>query len=84
MSNSLFPGGGALSAYFNSINRKPRIEIYEDSKEPKNKWRWRIWMSSDIIGASSQGYSTRALCLIRMKCYLHLSPIPAKNYNKVG
>ena len=47
--------------------RIPRLDIYEDSKEPVNKFRWRIWMSSDIVAASSQGYATRALCIANLK-----------------
>ncbi|MEP7238114.1 MAG: hypothetical protein ABI685_09625 [Ferruginibacter sp.] len=67
MSNPFMPGKGSLlEAYFNA-SHKPRFEIYEDAKEPINKWRWRIWMSSDIVGASTQGYSTRTLCLTNVK-----------------
>ncbi len=47
--------------------KKPRFEIYTDAKEPVNKFRWRIYMSSDIVAASTQGYATRALCLENAK-----------------
>lgn len=65
MSNPFFPGN--KSPWDMYLAKKPRFEIYEDNKEPLKKYRWRIWMSSDIVGASSQGYSTRALCLENVK-----------------
>lgn len=65
MSNPLFPNGNGLLGAL--MSRKPRIEIYQDAKEPINKWRWKIWMSSDIIGASSQGYSSKASCIENVK-----------------
>ena len=61
------PGNNSLLNAFLNANRKPRFEIYEDHKEPEKKWRWRIMMSSDIIGASTQGYSSKALCLSNVK-----------------
>jgi uncharacterized protein YegP (UPF0339 family) len=48
-------------------NKKPQLEIYEDNKEPTKKWRWKITMSSDIVAASTQGYSTRAECVENIK-----------------
>lgn len=59
-----------LYSLMNSLNfyssKKPRFEIYPDEKEP-SKFRWRLWMSSDIVGASTQGYATRTLCLENAK-----------------
>ena len=50
--------GNLLGAY---QNKEPRLDLYEDNKEPKGKFRWRIWMSSDIVAASTQGYATKEL-----------------------
>ena len=62
MGNPLFPGGsGSLASY---ILKQPKLDIYEDAEK---KWRWRIWMSSDIVAASTQGYSTRVSCLENIK-----------------
>lgn len=47
--------------------KQPRFDIYEDVKEPTHKWRWRIWMSSDIVAASSQGYKTKSEALENVK-----------------
>jgi uncharacterized protein YegP (UPF0339 family) len=39
--------------------REPRIEYIDDvSANPKQRYRWRIWASSDIIAASSEGYES--------------------------
>lgn len=52
---------GLLGAYF---FKQPRLDIYEEnSNDNTKKWRWRIWMSSDIVAASSQGYATRKSCV---------------------
>ena len=45
-------------------SKKPRFEIKPDAKE---KFRWHIYMSSDIVASSSQGYATRELCLDNVK-----------------
>lgn len=34
----------------------PRIDLFVDED---GKHRWRFWRSSDIVGASSQGYADR-------------------------
>ncbi len=49
----------------------PRFQIFTDSKEPVNKYRWHIWMSSDIVAASSQGYASRQLCLQNAKSVMY-------------
>lgn len=66
MNNPFKPTGieGLLGAYLKKV---PQFEIYEDNKDPKAKFRWRITMSSDIVAASSQGYATRALALENVK-----------------
>lgn len=67
MANPFLPEGMARGIFAAAyLNKVPRFEIYPDEKEP-SKYRWRIWMSSDIVGASTQGYSTRALCLDNVK-----------------
>ncbi|NOT91041.1 YegP family protein [Ferruginibacter sp.] len=59
--NSLFGNSGGFNSIIaEHLKKQPRLEIYEDSKDPKAKIRWRIWMSSDIVAASSQGYATEA------------------------
>jgi len=63
MSNSLL--NDSMLAYYSA--KKPRFEIYPDAKEPVNKFRWRIYRSSDIVAASTQGYASRALCLENVK-----------------
>ena len=65
MSNSL--SGSGLLGGFLYASKKPRIDIYTDAKEPINKFRWRIYMSSDIVAASSQGYANRTLCIENIK-----------------
>lgn len=36
--------------------KAPKLEIYEDSAK---QWRWRIYKSSDIVAASTEGYSSK-------------------------
>lgn len=43
-----------------TIVRKPKLEIYQDSK---NEWRWKIEVVGKIIGASSEGYKNRIDCV---------------------
>lgn len=49
----------------------PRLVIDEkmnNSKNPpKKEYWWRIWMSSDIVAASSEGYESREKCLDNLK-----------------
>lgn len=46
----------------------PRLDIYEvNGKDGKKEFWWRIYMSSDIVAASSEGYSTRAFCIDNLK-----------------
>ncbi len=52
---------GGLADYF---KKQPRLDIYTGND--KKIW-WRIYMSSDIVAASSQGYATRALCIDNLK-----------------
>lgn len=54
------------------FNKIPRLNIYQDISD-NNKWRWRIWMSSDIVAASSQGYSSEGECkenLLKVEQYI--------------
>lgn len=46
-------------------NKKPRVEFYEDIKtsNSKQRYRWRLYFSSDIVAASSEGYSSKAEAL---------------------
>lgn len=40
--------------------KKPRVEFYQDkSKPPHKEWWWRLYFSSDIVAASSEGYSNK-------------------------
>jgi uncharacterized protein YegP (UPF0339 family) len=64
-------GNGGLQSIA-ALMKHPKLEIYEDAKEPKNKWRWRITMSSDIVAASTQGYATRQLCIDNLKSIKNL------------
>ena len=48
-------GARSLSSY---LTKKPRVEFYVGND--KKNW-WRLWFSSDIVCASSQGYATEAL-----------------------
>lgn len=43
--------------YVDYSNKKPRVNFYVGN-DGKN-W-WQLWFSSDIVCASSQGYSTPA------------------------
>ncbi len=63
MTYSLFGGGGGLlgNPY---QNKEPRLEFYLDTNQ---KHRWRIYMSSDIVAASTQGYATKQLCIDNLK-----------------
>lgn len=69
MNNPLFGKAGSLGLLGAALTlkREPRLEIYEDHKLPKNKWRWRIFMSSDEVAASTQGYATENLCKENLK-----------------
>ena len=50
------------------MNNTPRLEVYEDKAKPPGKqWWWRIWISSNIIAASSEGYKNRVDCLDNIK-----------------
>lgn len=78
--SGLAGGLSLVNAYLRSQEKKPRFEIYTDSKEPVNKFRWHIEMSSDIVAASSQGYATRQLCLENVKSILkHLLELDKEN-----
>ena len=61
-------GTGFLPPY---ESKKPQFEIFNDSKQPVHKFRWHIWMSSDIVAASSQGYTRRELCLQNAKSVMN-------------
>jgi hypothetical protein len=40
--------------------KKPKVEFYPNiTANPKQRWRWRLWMSSDEIAASSEGYESK-------------------------
>lgn len=58
---SNFGRNSLLSAYF---NKQPRLDIYQDANK---KWRWRIFMSSDEVGASTQGYVNKSECIDNLK-----------------
>ena len=65
-------GDGLLSGFKNPyLSKKPKFEIFQDEKEPINKYRWRIFMSSDEVAASSQGYVTRQLALQNAKSVMN-------------
>ena len=69
MNNPFFPegsSGGLLGAALR-LKREPRLIIEEDHKLPKHKWRWHIFMSSDEVAASTQGYATKELCKENLK-----------------
>ena len=42
-------------------NKKPRVEFYQDvsAKHPSQRWRWRVYFSSDLVAASSEGYESK-------------------------
>ena len=42
----------------------PRLNIYEDANK---KWRWQVFMSSDEVGASTQGYANKSECIDNLK-----------------
>ena len=67
MSN--FPlGGGGLFKGNPYLNKQPRLEIYPSTnKTGKTEIWWRIFMSSDMVAASSEGYASRALCIDNLK-----------------
>lgn len=44
------------------LKSNPRLEFLDNSEtNSKQRYRWRIWESSDIVAASSEGYSSIAL-----------------------
>lgn len=45
-------------------SKEPRIDFYKDAN---GKHRWRMYMSSDEVAASSQGYATKELCIDNVK-----------------
>ena len=60
-----FPfGSGSLLGGNPYINKQPRLDIYEDDNK---KWRFKIFMSSDEVAASTQGYATKSLCIDNLK-----------------
>lgn len=58
------PFGSSIFGGNPYLNKQPKLDIYEDVNK---KWRWRIYMSSDIVASSSEGYSTRTLCIDNLK-----------------
>ena len=65
------PEGGLTDlsgAMFGAVSRKllktPKLEIYEDHK---GEWRWKISMSSDEVAASTEGYSSKQVCIDNLK-----------------
>ena len=49
-------------------SKEPRLNIFEDKAKPPNKqWCWNIWMSSDIVAASSEGYKNRSEAIENLK-----------------
>lgn len=53
----------SLSNPFSKIRiiKTPKVEFYQDKKQPPNKeWWWRLWYSSDIVAASSEGYKNES------------------------
>ena len=72
MANPLFNGdtrgiANLVAAKAAHEARQPRLEIKEDHKLPQHKWRWRIFMSSDEVAASTQGDATESLCKENLK-----------------
>jgi uncharacterized protein YegP (UPF0339 family) len=60
--------GGSIFGRNPYLNKQPRLEIYTSTtKLGTTEFWWRIYMSSDIVAASSEGYSTRALCIDNLK-----------------
>ena len=63
MSN--FPSGmGSLFGGNPYLNKQPRLNIYQDANK---KWRWQIFMSSDEVAASTQGYAAKSECIDNLK-----------------
>ena len=61
-------GSGSIFGRNLYLNKQPRLVIEPSTnKTGKTEFWWRIYMSSDIVAASSEGYSTRALCLDNLK-----------------
>lgn len=48
---------GMSNSILNYQSKKPRVDFYVGDN---NKHWWRLWFSSDIVCASSQGYSTES------------------------
>ena len=47
-----------------------RFEIYKDKR---GKWRWRVsGDNNEIVGASSQGFATKKLCMSNAGLLLEL------------
>jgi uncharacterized protein YegP (UPF0339 family) len=52
------------------VKKKPTVEIYKDKK---GEFRWRIVShSSEIIGASCEGYSSKQSCENNLKTITNL------------
>lgn len=58
MKSGLFGAASGLAAFGMYQHKLPVLKIYEDKDNP-SKWRWNIKFSSDIVGATSQGYSSK-------------------------
>lgn len=47
------------------LKRLPKIDVYQDSQQ---EWRWRIIAENNkIIGASSEGYSSKENCVKNLR-----------------
>ena len=56
-----------LHNLFKAIN-DPQFEIYQDvTANPKQRFRWRIKVSGNIVRASTEGYETRSGALENVK-----------------
>lgn len=60
-----FPLGAASGLLAGMKNpyayKEPKVEFFQDKSKPPNKeWWWRLYFSSDIVAASSEGYSSRS------------------------
>ncbi len=47
-----------------NLSNNPKLEIYVNrDATPKHHWRWRIYVSGNIVAASFEGYESRQHCI---------------------
>jgi uncharacterized protein YegP (UPF0339 family) len=66
------------------LSNNPKLEIYVNrDATPKQHWRWRIYVSGNIMAASSEGYESRQHCIANIiKLEQHIKYLRENNLIK--